>query len=93
MMESFFSILQTEMLYGYEKTLKSLGQLERAITNYIFYYNHKRIKKNQKDLALYNTELNPLFKIICLTFWGQYNFPKLLVNGYIHLEYAADGKP
>ncbi|VKV71516.1 IS3-Spn1 transposase [Streptococcus pneumoniae] len=30
-MESFFGILKSEMFYGYEKTFKSLNQLERAI--------------------------------------------------------------
>ncbi|HEU8167037.1 TPA: IS3 family transposase, partial [Streptococcus pneumoniae] len=31
MMESFFGILKSEMFYGYEKTFKSLNQLEQAI--------------------------------------------------------------
>ena len=44
MMESFFGILKSEMFYGYEKTFKSLNQLERAIVDYIDYYNNKRIK-------------------------------------------------
>ena len=44
MMESFFGILKSEMFYGFEKTFKSLDQLEQAITDYIFYYNNKRIK-------------------------------------------------
>ncbi|CJP69387.1 integrase core subunit [Streptococcus pneumoniae] len=30
MMESFFGILKSEMFYGYEKTFKSLNQLEQA---------------------------------------------------------------
>jgi transposase len=30
--------------YGYEKTFKSIDKLEQAITDYIFYYNNKRIK-------------------------------------------------
>ncbi|HGC8953114.1 TPA: IS3 family transposase, partial [Streptococcus agalactiae] len=44
MMESFFGILKSEMFYGFEKSYKSLDELERAIINYIFYYNNKRIK-------------------------------------------------
>ncbi len=51
MMESFFGILKSEMFYGYEKTFKSLDQLERAITDYIFYYNHKRIKTKLKGFS------------------------------------------
>ena len=31
MMESFFGILKSEMFYGYEKTFKSIKELERAI--------------------------------------------------------------
>ena len=49
--ESFFGILKSEMFYGYEKTLKSLDKLEQAITDYIFYYNNKRIKAKLKGLS------------------------------------------
>ncbi|WP_019320821.1 IS3 family transposase, partial [Streptococcus mutans] len=35
----------------YEKTFKSLDKLEKAITNYIFYYNNKRIKTKLKRLS------------------------------------------
>ena len=51
MMESFFGILKSEMFYGYEKTFKSLNQLEQAIVNYIDYYNNKRIKVKLKGLS------------------------------------------
>ncbi|MCB4942342.1 IS3-like element ISSmu1 family transposase [Streptococcus mutans] len=50
MMESFFGILKSEMFYGYEKTFKSLKQLEQAIVDYIDYYNNKRIKVKLKGL-------------------------------------------
>ena len=50
MMESFFGILKAEMFYGFEKTFKSLDHLEQAITDYIFYYNNKRIKAKLKGL-------------------------------------------
>ena len=52
MMESFFGILKTEMFYGFEKTFKSLEQLEQAITDYIFYYNNNRIKARLKGLRI-----------------------------------------
>ncbi|VLO00563.1 IS3-Spn1, transposase [Streptococcus pneumoniae] len=52
MMESFFGILKSEMFYGYEKTFKSLNQLEQAIIDYIDYYNNKRIKVKLKGLSL-----------------------------------------
>ena len=51
MMESFFGILKSEMFYGYEKTFKSLDKLEQDITDYIFYYNNKRIKTKLKGLS------------------------------------------
>ncbi|NLQ35847.1 hypothetical protein D3837_03110 [Streptococcus mutans] len=35
----------------YEKSFKSLDKLEKAITNYIFYYNNKRIKTKLKRLS------------------------------------------
>mgnify|MGYP002662482803 CR=1 FL=1 len=39
------------MFYGYEKTVKSLDKLEQDITDYIFYYNNKRIKVKLKGLS------------------------------------------
>ncbi|QEY08060.1 IS3 family transposase [Streptococcus ratti] len=51
MMESFFGTLKSEMFYGLEKTFKSLDHLEQAITDYIFYYNNKRIKAKLKGLS------------------------------------------
>ena len=51
MMESFFGILKSEMFYGYEKTFKSIEHLEQAITDYINYYNNKRIKVKLKGLS------------------------------------------
>ncbi|KLK71540.1 integrase [Streptococcus agalactiae] len=51
MMESFFGILKSEMFYGLEKSYKSLDDLEQAITDYIFYYNNKRIKAKLKGLS------------------------------------------
>jgi hypothetical protein len=35
MMESFFGILKSEMLYGFEKTFKSLNELKTS-----YYYLH-----------------------------------------------------
>ncbi|HFZ9836654.1 IS3 family transposase, partial [Streptococcus agalactiae] len=47
----FFGILKSEMFYGLEKSYKSLDDLEQAITDYIFYYNNKRIKAKLKGLS------------------------------------------
>lgn len=51
MMESFLGILKSEMFYGLEQTYQSLDDLEHAITDYIFYYNNKRIKTKLKGLS------------------------------------------
>ncbi|HET2781083.1 TPA: IS3 family transposase, partial [Streptococcus pneumoniae] len=51
MMESFFGILKSEMFYGYEKSFRSLENLEQAIVDYIDYYNNKRIKVKLKELS------------------------------------------
>ncbi|HEK9191596.1 TPA: integrase core domain-containing protein, partial [Streptococcus equi subsp. equi] len=48
---SFFGILKSEMFYGFEKSYHSLDELEQAITEYIFYYNNKRIKTKLKGLS------------------------------------------
>lgn len=51
MMESFFGILKSEMFYGLEKSYQSLDELEKAIIDYIDYYNNKRIKVKLKGLS------------------------------------------
>lgn len=51
MMESFFDILKSEMFYGCEKNFKSLDELRDAISDYIYYYNNKRIKIKLKGLS------------------------------------------
>ena len=52
MMEFFFDILKSEMFYSYEKTSKSLNQLEQVIVYYLDYYNNKRIKVKLKPIRL-----------------------------------------
>ncbi|VHG56876.1 integrase core domain protein [Streptococcus pyogenes] len=51
MMESFFGILKSEMFYGLKTTYQSIDKLEEAITDYIFYYNNKRIKAKLKGFS------------------------------------------
>ena len=58
MMEFFFDILKSEMFYGYEKTFKSLEQLEQAIVDYIDYYNNKRIKVKLKHTKISSEEIS-----------------------------------
>ena len=63
LMEGFFGILKREMFYGFEKTFKNLDELEKAIKEYIYYYNNKRIKstiKNHTPIQYRNMVLNQL---------------------------------
>ncbi len=46
--ESFFGTLKRECFYGREKEFLTFKQFHKAITNYIYYYNHKRIKDKIK---------------------------------------------
>lgn len=58
--ESFFGTLKSEMFY--QKSFKSINELEQDIRNYIRYYNHDRIKLKLKGLSpvQYRTQaLNP----------------------------------
>lgn len=50
-MENFFGIMKREMFYGHEYEFKSLDQLELEMSNYIDYYNNKRIKTKLKGLT------------------------------------------
>ena len=72
MMESFFEILNSEIFYGYEKTLQVLEKLEQAILDYINYYNNKCIKVKLKGLNPVQYRAKSFAYINCLTFWGQY---------------------
>ena len=54
MMESFFGILKSAMFYGFEKEFKSFDELEKAIIDYIDYYNNKRIKIKLDGLSPVN---------------------------------------
>ena len=58
MMEFFFDILKSEMFYGYDKTSKSLNQLEQAIVDYIDYYNNERIKVKLKHTKISSEEIS-----------------------------------
>ena len=49
-MENFFGVMKNEMFYGHEYEFKSLGELEKAIIDYIDYYNSERIMEKTKGL-------------------------------------------
>lgn len=50
-MENFFGILKSEMFYGQKEKYRNLEELEKAIEDYIYYYNNKRIKEKLKGLT------------------------------------------
>ena len=51
LMENFFGILKIEMFYDQESNYKSIDELIKAINEYIYYYNHDRIKEKLKGLS------------------------------------------
>ena len=57
LMENFFGILKTEMFYNQEDNYKTIDDLINVIKNYIYYYNHDRIKEKLKGLSPVNYRL------------------------------------
>ena len=51
LMECFFGLLKSEMFYEQEEKYKTLEELKKAIEDYIYYYNNKRIKEKLKGLT------------------------------------------
>lgn len=50
LIECFFGLLKSEMFYEQEEKYKTLEELEKAIKEYIYYYNNERIKEKLKGL-------------------------------------------
>lgn len=50
-MENFFGKMKTEMFYGHEYEFKTLEQLQKAMEEYIEYYNNERIQVKLKGLT------------------------------------------
>lgn len=48
-MENFFGLLKSELLYLQE--FENIEHFERELEEYIYYYNHKRMKAKLKDLS------------------------------------------
>ena len=48
-MENFFGLLKSELLYLQE--FESMEHFKRELENYIYYYNHKRIKVKLNGLT------------------------------------------
>jgi transposase InsO family protein/transposase-like protein len=50
-MENFFGKMKNEMFYGHEYEFKTLEQLQKAMEEYIDYYNNERIQLKLKGLT------------------------------------------
>ena len=50
-MENFFGIMKNEMFYGHEYEFGSLENLQKAMEEYIEYYNNERIVTRLKGLS------------------------------------------
>ena len=50
-MENFFGKMKNEMFYGHEFEFETLEQLQKAMEEYIDYYNNKRIQVKLKGLT------------------------------------------
>ena len=49
--EHFFGMMNNEIFYGFEYTFKSLDELQKAMEDYIEYYNNQRIITKLKGLT------------------------------------------
>ena len=49
MMENFFGIMKSELLYLYK--WDSMEQFKSALSEYVYYYNNKRIKLRLNGLS------------------------------------------
>ena len=47
----FLWIIKIRNIYDQEEKYKTLEELEKAIEEYIYYYNNKRIKEKLKELT------------------------------------------
>lgn len=70
--ENFFCILKTELLYLQE--FESLEHSRQELDDYMIYYNQKRMKKKLKNMSPveYRTHVQQAAKFFCLTSLGQF---------------------
>ena len=62
-MENFFGKMKNEMFYGHEYEFKTLEQLQKAMEEYIDYYNSKRIQVKLKGLTPCQARNQSLYSI------------------------------
>lgn len=72
-MESFFGKMKSEMFYGHEKEFNLLKKLQKAMEEYINYYNKERIQvklKGQTPCEIRNLALDlTVSYFFCSTYW------------------------
>lgn len=49
--ETFFARMKNEMFYGLEKEYSTFKEFQTAVTDYIDYYNNKRIQEKTKWMS------------------------------------------
>ena len=59
--ENFFGKMKNEMFYGHEYEFKTLEQLQKAMEEYIDYYNNERIQVKLKGLTPCQARNQPLY--------------------------------
>ncbi len=62
-MENFFGKMKNEMFYGHEFEFETLEQLQKAMEEYIDYYNNKRIQVKLKGLTPCQARNQSLYSI------------------------------
>ena len=60
-MENFFGKMKNEMFYGHEYEFTTLEQLQKAMEEYIEYYNNERIQVKLKGLTPCQARNQPLY--------------------------------
>ena len=50
-MENFFGLMKKEMFFDHQFEFDNYEQFNKAIDNYIYWYNNKRIKTKLKGLS------------------------------------------
>lgn len=62
-MENFFGKMKNEMFYGHEFKFKTLEQLQKAMEEYIDYYNNQRIQVKLKGLTPCQARSQSLYSV------------------------------
>ncbi len=55
--------MKNEMFYGLEKEYSTFKEFQKAIKDYIDYYNNKRIQEKTKWMSLFNTGKHPCVQL------------------------------